>query len=286
MPLREDLLNPIPGENPSGQNLRYAPVYDKIKEARREDDELAQGAWQHERKVADYGQVSKLAQEAIATQSKDLQLAAWLCEALIRQDGIRGLRDGLALTQGLLEKFWDTLYPELEDGDTELRAAPLDWIGTKLVLPIKSVPLCRDGFHFIVYKDSRTVGYEDQATSKDQKAAREKALKEGKLAPEIFDKSFVETPKAFYGDLEKQFDASLEGVRTLDEVCQEKFAAAAPSLGRLKDGLVEVRQVVHTLLQKKRETEPDPVEEKPAEQPAEAAGAEGEEVASRCRCFE
>jgi len=76
MPLREDILNPIPGDNPSGQNLRYAPVYDKIKEARREDDELNQGAWQAERKVADWVQVSKLCQDAIATQSKDLQLAA------------------------------------------------------------------------------------------------------------------------------------------------------------------------------------------------------------------
>ena len=43
MPLREDLLTPIPGDNPAGQNLRYAPVYDKIKEARREDDEAPQG---------------------------------------------------------------------------------------------------------------------------------------------------------------------------------------------------------------------------------------------------
>ena len=53
MPLREDILNPIPGEIRAAQDLRYDPVYDKIKEARREDDDLNQGAWQHERKVAD-----------------------------------------------------------------------------------------------------------------------------------------------------------------------------------------------------------------------------------------
>jgi hypothetical protein len=34
MPLREDILKPIPGDNPSGVNLRSAPVYDKIKERR------------------------------------------------------------------------------------------------------------------------------------------------------------------------------------------------------------------------------------------------------------
>jgi type VI secretion system protein ImpA len=39
MPLRDDLLNPIPGENLNGENLRQAPVFDRIKEARREDDD-------------------------------------------------------------------------------------------------------------------------------------------------------------------------------------------------------------------------------------------------------
>ena len=102
MPLREDILNPIPGDNPSGQDLRYVPVYDKIKEARREDDDLNQGAWQRERKVADYSTVIKLAQEAIATQSKDLQLAAWLTEALVKTRRFTGLLDGLTLCHGLV----------------------------------------------------------------------------------------------------------------------------------------------------------------------------------------
>jgi type VI secretion system protein ImpA len=281
MPLREDILNPIAGDNPSGQSLRYAPVYDKIKEARREDDELAQGAWQHERKVADWVQVSRLCQDAIATQSKDLQLAVWLSEALLKREGVRGFCEGLKLCHGLVDKFWDTLYPELEDGDAEQRAAPLDWLGSRLIVAVKSVPLCHDGYNFLQYKDSRVVGFEDQAQSKEQKAAREKALKEGKLAPEIFDKSFVETPKAFYADQEKQFDAAVAAVAALDETCQQKFGAAAPGFGRLSEGLTEVRQLVHSLLQKKRETEPDPVEEVAAESPPEGAaeGAEGAEKA-------
>ncbi|HUI53517.1 MAG TPA: type VI secretion system protein TssA [Bryobacteraceae bacterium] len=284
MPLREDILNPIAGDNPCGQNLRYAPIYDKIKEARREDDELAQGAWQLERKAADWGQVSKLCQEAIATQSKDLQLAVWLAEALLRQGGIRGFSEGLGLCRDLLEKFWDTLYPELDEGDAEQRAAPLEWLaseaqvggGSRPIPAIKKVALCREGYGFVQYKDSRTVGYDDQAASKDAKTAREKALKEGKLAPEIFDKSFVETPKAFYADLEKQFDGALGSLKTLNETCQAKFADATPGFGRLTEALTDVRQVVHSLLQKKRETEPDPVEEAPPAEGAEAAAEGGE----------
>jgi type VI secretion system protein ImpA len=275
MPLREDILNPIAGDNPGGKSLRYDPIYDKIKEARREDDELAQGAWQTERKVADWVQVSKLCQDAIATESKDLQLAVWLAEALLKREGIRGLCEGLGLCRGLVDKFWDTLYPELDEGDAEQRAAPLDWLGSRLIVSIKSVPLCHDGYNFLQYKDSRVVGFEDQAQSKEQKTAREKALKEGKLAPEIFDKSFLETPKAFYADLEKQFDAAVAGVTALSETSQQKFGAAAPGFSRLVEGLTEVRQVVHSLLQKKRETEPDPVEEVPPE--AAEGAAEGSE---------
>jgi type VI secretion system protein ImpA len=275
MPLREDILNPIPGDNPSGADLRYAPVYDKIKEARREDDALNQGAWQRERKVADHTTVIKLIQETIATQSKDLQLAAWLAESLVKTKGFSGLLDGLELCRGMIEKFWDTLYPELDDGDAEFRAAPLEFIASKFDVQVKSVALCREGFNFYQQKESREVGYEDAAKTKEQKAARDAKLKDGKLAPEIFDKSFGETPKVFYAEAEKSLDANLAGIKTLSDLCSEKFGDAAPGFGKLKTALEEVRHVVHGYLQKKREIEPDPVEEAPPPE-AEAQPAAGE----------
>ncbi len=87
MPLRNDLLNPISADKPAGENLRYAPVYDKIKEARREDDDAPQGDWKRERKVADWPLAIKLISEALATKTKDLQLAAWLAEAMLNREG-------------------------------------------------------------------------------------------------------------------------------------------------------------------------------------------------------
>jgi len=275
MPLREDILYPIAGSNPSGRDLRYATVYDKIKEARREDDELAQGAWQHERKTADHTAVIRLAQEAIATESKDLQLAAWLTGSLLKAQGIPGLLDGLTLAGGLIEAFWDTLYPPLEEGDAELRAAPLEWVGSRLEVDVKSVAVTRHGYHSLQYKDSRAIGYEDQAKTKELKAAREAAVKEGKILPEAFDRSFGETPKLFYFELEQSLEGCLEALAALDRQCHEKFADAAPSFGKLKAALEDVRHTVHGFLQKKREFEPDPVEEAaPAPvQPATAAAA-------------
>src|SRR5262249_47277416 len=122
----------------------------------------------------------------------------------------------------------------------------------------------RAGYNFFEYKNSRSVEYEDLAKSKDQKAAREKALKDGKLAPELFDKSFTETPKAFYADLERHFNGALEAVRSLDVTCVDRFGPkVAPSFTKLQETLQEVRHIVHQLLQKKREIEPDPVEPTP-----------------------
>src|SRR5918998_1817772 len=157
MALRDELLVPIPGANPAGVDLRYDPVYDKIKEARREDDDAPQGDWQYARKTADWALVIKLTSEALATRSKDLQLAAWLTEALLRREGFGGLRSGLEFLRLLLVRYWEDLYPQLEDGDPELRAAPRSWGCLTLSPAIRSVPLNRSGHDFYKYKESRVV---------------------------------------------------------------------------------------------------------------------------------
>jgi type VI secretion system protein ImpA len=272
----EELLQPISEESPSGVDLRYDPVYDKIKEARREDDDLNQGAWQAERKVADFSQVISLSTTALTKKSKDLQIAAWLTEALLRKEGFSGFSAGLQLLKGLLEKFWDTLYPVLEEDDLELRAAPLQWVAIKFEDPVHNAPLNREGHNWHQYNQSRTVGYEDQAKTPELKKKREKDLKDGKLPPEAFDKSFGETPKAFYAELEKQLDGSLASLSALGETCDEKFGNDGPSFAKLKTAIQEVRHVNHGLLTKKREFEPDPVvEEAPAAEAAEGGAAEG-----------
>src|ERR1700686_4576465 len=75
MPLPEGLLNPIPGDNPSGKTLRYDPLYDKIREARREEDVLPQGDWSREVKKSDFPLVITLSTEDLSTRSMYLQLA-------------------------------------------------------------------------------------------------------------------------------------------------------------------------------------------------------------------
>ena len=284
MPLPDNLLNPIPGENPSGEDLRYTPIYDQIKEARREEEESEQGEWKTEIKKADYPLVLKLASEALASKSKDLQIAAWLTDALLRTEGFAGLKQGLELLRGIVGTFWETLYPQLEDGDAELRAAPLDWIGSNLVLPLQMVPLNKARHGWLDYTESRKIGYEERADTEVKKEARTKALQEGKIAPEAFDKSFIETPKAFYVSAEATLDDCTATLQALDALCQEKFGGNGPSFRELKKELETVRHSVHLLLQKKRETEPDAVEVQAGEgavgeQPASAGGTPGQAAA-------
>jgi type VI secretion system protein ImpA len=262
MPFPEELLNPIDGPNPSGANLRYEPIYDKIKEARRAEDQPPPGMTERDRKVADNAQVIKLTKDVLSNKTKDLQLAAWLTEALLKQQGFGGLNDGLSLCFGLIDKFWDTVYPELEDGDAQARGAPLGFIGTKLEIPLKLVPLVEKAIYgSIDYEQSREVGYEELAKSDDAKKKRAQLIKDGKLAPEVFDKAFEETPKRFYAQAEKDLDSSLQILSQLKEACDAKFADDGPSFGPLRSALESARHVVHGFLQKKREKEPDPVEE-------------------------
>ncbi|MBZ2184140.1 MAG: type VI secretion system protein TssA [Bryobacter sp.] len=277
MPFRDDILQPIAGENPAGADLRYDPVYDKIKEARREEEDIEQGDWKRERKVADWQLTSKLCEEVLATRSKDLQLAAWLTEAAVRQRGFEGLIEGLRLVQALIEQFWDQLYPELEDGDAEFRATPLDWLAGKITDLVRTLSLTRDGLSYLQYKESRDVGYEDGSTSDAQREARSTKIKEGKLAAEGFDESFNKTPKAFYLNLKDQLGLVATTAQSLSALCDEKFGDYSPSFSRFSDAIEEINRVAKSLLDKKREIEPDPIpEESPSSEDSGAPATESE----------
>lgn len=264
MALRDELLVPIPGANPAGAELRYDPVYDKIKEARREDDDAPQGDWQTERKVADWPLVIKLAKEALSKKSKDLQLAVWLTEAMLKREGIAGLRAGLDLLDGMVEQYWDGLYPAIDDGDVEMRAAPLEWAGSRLDLIVRQAAANRSGHTFLQYTASRLIPTESQAAEDDDKRlAREAAIADGKLSPEDFDAGFAATPKAWYKTLAADIAGSLETLRQLDERSQERFGPDAPSFSKLRGALEEVQRATATLLKRKLELEPDPPEFNP-----------------------
>lgn len=257
MPLSDDLLSPISGPNPSGRNLRYV-VYDAIREARRADDELPSGDWAYERKRADYPLVLRLCCDALAEQSKDLQLAVWATEASVKLEGLAGLQHGLDFLNKLTEGFWDTLYPEIEDGDAEARFGVLESLGGKFAEHLWYLPLTSEGLTWLQYKESRTVGYEADVVGNDEKVQdRERAINDGKITAEMFDKAFSKTPKAFYEQRLMDADACLTSLEALNQTCLNRFGDTSPSFTKLRDGLEDIRQTISLLLRKKREEEPE-----------------------------
>lgn len=276
MPLRADLLNPIPGPNPSGEYIRGKPIYDEIAQARKEEQEIGPrdrpDVWALPAKKADWPRVVKLAGEVLTTQSKDLQVAAWLTEAMLRLEGFPGLTAGLGLLKDLVEQFWDTLYPEIEDGDLEFRATPLEWVGTRLEEAVKRVPLTSSGLDWFAYRKSRDIGYEDEAASDPRKQeAREEAARAKIPNAEEFDAEVMATPAKLYEERMAELDASLEALRALDTLCESKFGDVAPSFTPLRKTIEEVQQTVRMLAAKRR---PKPVVEEVAEEVPETPAAE------------
>ena len=187
-------------------------------------------------------------------------MAVWLTEALIYQEHVPGLCAGLTLLRDLIESFWDSLYPELEDGDAEFRATPLEWLGNYFdpskgsspAVAVRRIPITRSGLDWFQYKISRSVPSDAEAQGNETKAeARKAALAEGKLSPEEFDTAFRDTPKTFYRQLESDFKTASENLEALDSVCQEKFGRCTrPGFASSGRALEEVSTSVRILLRK------------------------------------
>jgi type VI secretion system protein ImpA len=263
--LVDELLQPLPGENPSGVSLRYEPIYDKIKELRR-FPEAGTGSGIPE---YDHKAVIKLATDALSKKSKDLQLAVWLVDAWITRDGFGGLLTGVRLLNGLVANFWDTVYPEIEDGDAFARTALLEWFGNYLelakgsspLLAIRLVPLTGNGIGWIRYQESLA------------------KPEPGKLTADEFNAAFESTPKPFYKKQHADLTACLEELDALSHLCDEKFGSDGPSFSKLHRSLEEIGNTVEILLKRKLEKDPDPVELPPPPEPG-AEGEAGAETAS------
>lgn len=227
----KELLNPISESKPSGEYLLYENIYDLIKEARRQEDDLPQGDWQREIKKADWKTVQKLCSETLATQTKDLQLAAWWMEARIKTDFFQGLSDGLFLINQLCEHFWESLHPLPDEGDWDSRNAPLVWMNEKIPSCIGMLPITSP-------QDSEQPSYNffDYQKVTQPSQASELSLSQ-------IQRSITLTSTPFYQNLSVQLKESLQLLRTLNTFLDEKCGRYAPSLNKLREILENIQSV-------------------------------------------
>lgn len=280
------LLQPISEENPAGESLRYSGIYDEIAEARRADDGLNQGDWKTEQKIADYPKVIDLGVNALSTQSKDLQIAVWLTEALSRRHGFAGFRDALRLLAGLHERFWDTLFPEIDDGDMEARANSISWLDVQIPLALRATPITiASNYNFNDWEDSTKYDYpenidslpmEQQAPLKELKAQAEK---ENRVTALMWSKERTLTKRDTVERVNYVLDELWAALADLNRVIEEKYDRnQMPGLSNVRNTLDTIHTRVKLLLEEKRLEEPDPIEEF-EEEPA-VGGADGSEDGS------
>lgn len=148
------LLAPISEAAPAGTSLRYDRVYDLIREARREEDpSLPLGEWTRKLKVADWVAVERLCTEALTTRSKDLRIAAWLADAWARSGGLDGVARGLRLFAALVERYWESGFPALEEDGLEARISLLDWMDDLIASAVRRTPIGETSQQPLTYED-------------------------------------------------------------------------------------------------------------------------------------
>ena len=240
----DELLNPISEEKPCGEYLKYEQIYDDIQEYRREDDpRLPQGIWQTEIKRADWPKLINTCVDALKNKTKDLQLVAWLTEALTVTEGFSGLGCGIQLFRKMSEKFWDQIYPEIdsEGGGVTRRLTPIYFFSEKIRDRIILVPL------------SAPTDYESDSYSlADWLTARHhmhvKNLPKDSLTMEQIKKSVSMTPESFYITVRTETENALSELKLLEDFLTEKCGDETPSFRNVYESLQDVQQTATNCL--------------------------------------
>lgn len=252
-------LQPFPGESPVGPSLRYDPVYDAIREARRQDDpSLPMGVWQSAPKRADWDLAIRLCREVLEQRSKDLQVACWLTEALLHRHGFAALAPSIRLLADLCEAFWDDgLHPEMdEDGDVGARVAPLEWLNDKLPTLLQTLPLTRSGgpppvgHSFAEYENAQR---NQLAAVRDPRGVVAALARSGGPTLVEIEASAQATPVAFHRAHHDWLGQGLVAIDILAAVLDERCGRQAPGLTGLRDTCLALQAWVDTALRAKGE---------------------------------
>ncbi len=117
----EILLKAISKKAPTGEDLRlserdknlYLTLRDSRQRARSIERQINQGI--EPGGSPDWSCVYEQAILLLSTKSKDIEISAWLCEALIKLHGFAGLKEGFNLIKYYIENYWEHLYPMPDD---------------------------------------------------------------------------------------------------------------------------------------------------------------------------
>jgi type VI secretion system protein ImpA len=238
----DDLLAPIPGDNPAGDPVAFA-VRTQLDEDRKEvnpadfdeDDPLRPT----DVKWADWKGILRVCREQLTGTSKDLLLGARIAEATTKINGFAGLAEGLCLMRRLLDDCWDRLHPGIEDGDLEVRAGQFNWLGddgrgARFPHSLRLVPL----FPF----EGERIHFHDCRQTQNQK---------GRFKNEQIEKAANETSREHVQELVDGMEAAMKEMEHLLATLNSRLGSAAPSMADLRKVMVDILAMLKQVLQKK-----------------------------------
>lgn len=228
----EPLLQPISDNSPCGEDLSFSPEFDAIQDARRSDDaSLDQGEWVTDLKTADWFAVSRQCGQLLSTRSKDLRLAVWAAEAWTQMEGFGGLAAGFRLAAGLCENFWETVHPQADADDQELRIGNLGWLLVQAISWIGAIPLTkgREGSYGAVVLEAAARGHQPDGES-DHEHYPDAAKVEAARAA---------TPFEFYQRLAEEAPRAQQALRELEAAVDARLGSSGPSFSATRDALAD-----------------------------------------------
>jgi len=256
------LVAPIPGEMPAGQDLREdkspESLYFRLRDARREASAAERAADapkdDSDPRPVDAAPVSpilqwrvvrELATEALTLHSKDLEIAAWLTEALLRDAGLNGLTAGFRLLAGLAEEFWDDVFPQPDEEGIATRVAPvaaLNGVGREgtLIQPLRKIvlyerPQDNSPLYFWQYELSQDI------VSSGNAEQRQERYEARGLPPFEAIANEASLVQASLAELRREIGAAAEAWQELGRVFEERAGADGPPTSGIRDVLEKVR---------------------------------------------
>jgi type VI secretion system protein ImpA len=232
----QGLLKPIPGDDPAGDALAYAHgLRDELVELRREErpEDFDEATRPPELKRADWQGVIRRASEALRQETKDLRVACHLIEALAKSEGFGGLRDGLTFLRRLIGECWDRLTPPMDEGDLEVRAAPLANLlddpdrGIRFPDTVRMIPLIGPPDHRF-----GLIAWSRARQSHDPKVTEELA------------RAVVQTPNEQIHATAEAIDQCLAELKLLIAVTDGRLGEESPGWTNLRAALQQCREMI------------------------------------------
>ncbi len=248
------LTQPISDDNPVGEDLRNdaspTSVYFALKDARstaRAEERSAAMEGESDHVPAAWSNILEMGPEALQEKAKDLEVCAWITEALVRFHGFAGLRDGFRLTDEIIKLYWDDVYPLEDEDGLETKIAPLTGLNGEgadgtLIQPIRQIPLTEPGD-----LGPMALWHHQQASALSQitdEEKREARIAAGALTIDQFNAAVASTSSDFYVALIEDGEAAVEAFAALDATLTEKCGADGPPVGQIRSALNEVLDLV------------------------------------------